>query len=180
MKPNKKLTFCWRITSAHTISYVIAGIFAITFLNYDELFNVGPLSFMRATDSPWVAAGPGLQIIRGIILGLILYPFISIFLKSPYGWLKFWILNFGLSYILTISAAVGSFEGIIYTNIPLNTHLLGLPEILLYTTLFTVILWGWYKRPIKAFNILAIVLTALIALMSILGVLASLGILQTP
>lgn len=180
MKPNKKLTFCWRIASAHIISYSLAGIFAITFLNYGELFNTGPLAFMRATDSPWVAAGPGLQIIRGIILGLILYPFISIFLEAPYGWHKFWILNFGLSYILTISAAVGSFEGIIYTNIPLKTHLHGLPEILLYTTLFTVILWGWYKRPVKAFNILAIVLTAIIALMSILGVLASLGILQTP
>ena len=180
MEQRNRLTFYWRIASAHTISYFIAGIFAVIFLNYDELFNTGPLSFMRATDSPWVAAGPGLQIIRGILLGLILFPFISIFLDTKNGWLNFWILNFGLSYILTISAAVGSFEGIIYTNIPLKTHLLGLPEILLYTTLFTVMLWGWYKKPVKLFNILAIILIAFMLLMSTMGVLASVGILKTP
>lgn len=46
------IKFIWRIASAHTIAYFIAGLFAITFLNYDELFNVGDLSFMRSTDSP--------------------------------------------------------------------------------------------------------------------------------
>lgn len=178
MKDPKRLEFYWRITAAHTISYFIAGIFAITFLNYKELFNVGPLSFMRETSSPWVAAGPGLQLIRGIILGSILYPFTSIFLDTKWGWLKFWVLTFGLSYILTISAAVGSFEGIIYTNIPIKTHLLGLPEILLYNTLFTIILWAWYKKPRKAFNIIAIILITIMAFMSIMGVLAAKGIIE--
>ena len=170
--------FIWRVTSAHTIAYFIAGLFAISFLNYGELFSVGSLSFMRSTDTAWVAAGPGLQIFRGVLLGFVLIPFSSIFIDSKYGWLKFGLLNFGLGYILTFSAAVGSYDGIIYTNIPVKTHILGLPEILLYTILFSTVLWGWYKKPSKAYNIIAIVLVSIIAVLSTLGVLASLGMIE--
>ncbi|MDX2361771.1 MAG: hypothetical protein QNK23_13260 [Crocinitomicaceae bacterium] len=170
--------FVWRIASAHTIAYFIAGIYAITFLNYDELFNTGSLSFMRDTDSAWVAAGPGLQLLKGVLVGLVLYPFKAVFTESNKGWLKFWILIFGLSYILPLSAAIGSFEGVIYTTISLKTHFLGLPEILLYATIFSAILWGWYKKPLKAFNIVAIILVSVIVLLSTMGVLSSIGFIQ--
>ena len=172
------IKFIWRIASAHTIAYFIAGLFAVTFLNYRELFNVGSLSFMRSTDSPWVAAGPGLQIIKGIILGAVLYSFRSIFMDTKRGWLKFGMLIFGLSYVLTLSAAVGSFEGIIYTNIPLKIHFIGLSEILLYTTLFSGILWIWYRKESKLINISSIILTSIILLFSIMGVLASMGFIK--
>lgn len=172
-------TFVWRITATHTIAYFIAGVFALLVLNYGERFGVDALSFMRSTDSLWVSAGPGLQIIRGLLLSLFLFPFITIFTNTKKGWLKFWLLLFGLSYLLTFAAAIGSFEGFIYTNFPITSHLLGLPEVFLYLTIFTVLMWGWYKKPNKIFNILSIVLVSLIALMSIMGVLASLGIIGT-
>ena len=172
------IKFIWRIASAHTIAYFVAGLFAITFLNYGELFNVGALSFMRSTDSTWVAAGPGLQIIKGVILGAVLYSFRSIFIETKNGWYKFGLLIFGLSYVLTLSAAVGSFEGIIYTNIPLKIHFIGLSEILLYTALFSAILWVWYRKESKLINILSITITSIIALLSIMGVLASIGLIK--
>ncbi|NOQ73954.1 MAG: hypothetical protein GQ574_18255 [Crocinitomix sp.] len=170
--------FIWRIASAHTIAYFIAGIYALTFLNYDELFSVGSLDFMRETDTTWVAAGPGLQVLKGILVGLVLYPLHTVFTESNRGWLKFWLLIFGLSYILTLSAALGSFEGVIYTNIPFKDHFIGMSEILIYTTLFSLILWIWYKKPSKTINIIAIVLTSLIALMSFMGVMAALGLIE--
>ena len=139
---NKFGTFVWRITATHTIAYFVAGIFAILVLKYDKIFGAGALSFMRPTDSPWVAAGPGLQVIRGLLLSLFLFPFRSVFFESKNGWIKFWLLSFGLSYLLTISAATGSFEGVIYTNTPIKYHLIGIPEILIYMTLFTVSMWG--------------------------------------
>lgn len=171
--------FVWKIASAHTVAYFIAGIYAITFLNYNELFNTGSLNFMRDTDTTWVAAGPGLQVLKGILVGLVLYPFRAIFIESNKGWLKFWLLIFGLSYILTLSAALGSFEGVIYTNIPFEDHFIGLSEILLYTTLFSLSLWLWYMKPSKIVNIIAIVLTSLIVLISLMGVLATLGIINS-
>ena len=171
-------TFAWRITTAHTIAYFIAGMFAVLVMKYDELFGVGALSFMRPTDSSWVATGPGLQVLRGLLLSFVLYPFRSVFLETDYGWLKFWTLSFGLSYLLTFAAAIGSFEGLIYTNFPLKFHLLGLPEALIYTTLFTVFLWGWYRKPVRLFNAASAILTLLIVLMSVMGVLASLGMVK--
>jgi len=171
-------TFVWRITATHTIAYFIAGVFALVVLNYDEIFGIGALSFMRSTDSPWVAAGSGLQLIRGVLLAFFLYPFRSIFLESKNGWIKFWLLSFGLSYLLTMSAATGSFEGIIYTNLPLKYHFLGIPESVLYMTLFTVFMWGWYKKPKKVWNIISIVLNVLVAFMSIMGVLAASGVIS--
>jgi hypothetical protein len=180
MENNKKdfLIFFWRIISTHTITYFIAGIFALLVLKYNEIFNVGALSFMRATSSPWIALGPGLQLIRGVLLALVLFPFKSIFLETKKGWLKFWLLNFGLCYILTISAAVGSFEGIIYTNLPIKYHFIGLPEIILYTVLFTTFMWIWYKKSNIIYNILSIISVVFIVTMSVFGLLASLGILK--
>jgi hypothetical protein len=133
---------------------------------------------MRPTDSAWVAAGPGLQIVRGLFLSFFLFPFRSIFFETKNGWFKFWFLSFGLSYLLTISAAIGSFEGIIYTSIPLKYHLFGMPEIVLYLTLFTLIMRGWYQKPKRIFTVISIVLVSIIALMSLMGVLASAGIVD--
>ncbi|WP_247233639.1 hypothetical protein [Telluribacter sp. SYSU D00476] len=172
-------TFVWRITATHTVAYFIAGIFALVLLDYDTFFGVGALSFMRPTASYWVAAGPGLQVIRGVLLSFFLFPFRTIFFETEKGWIKFWLLSFGLSYLLTLSAAPGSFEGVVYTTIPLRYHLIGLPESLLYLTLFTLLMWGWYRYSRKIVDIVAITLVSLIVLMSLMGVLAALGLIKT-
>jgi hypothetical protein len=171
-------TFSWRVTAAHTIAYFLAGIFAVAAMGYHELFGVGELSFMRPTDSPWVAAGPGLQIIRGFCLSLIFYPFRSVFLHTKYGWGKFWLISFGLSYLFTFAAATGSFEGFLYTTLSVKTHLIGIPEVLLYLSLFTALLWGWYEKPKKAFTAISITLVVLITLMSTLGALSAAGVIE--
>lgn len=60
---------------AHTLTYFLMGILALNFLNYEDVFVSGALeNYMRPTDSPWVAAGPALQWIRGIIFALAFYP----------------------------------------------------------------------------------------------------------
>ena len=174
----KMSTFVLRITLSHTITYFLAGLVAMSLLNYGELFSSGSLSYMRSTDSAWIAAGPALQIIRGFFLGLILYPFRNVFIETKYGWLKFWLLIFGLTYLFTFAAAVGSFEGFIYTNYPISAHLLGLPEVFLYISLFTAMLWAWYKKPVKAFTIITVIATCIIMLLSMMGILVATGVMD--
>lgn len=169
-------TFTWRVTSTHTVAYFVAGLLALGLLHYSEEFGQGEMSTMRSTDSIWVAAGPALQIVRGIVLGLVLYPFRSVFLGSR-GWLKFWILTFFLSYLLTISPAGGSFEGLVYTSISLPAHFLGLPEVLVYNTLFAAMLWGWHRKPGQALTIVSGALVGMIVLLSTLGMLAAGGMM---
>ena len=147
---NSMVTFCWRVLSAHTVAYFVAGIFALLFLDYQEHFSSESLSLlMRPVDSPWVAAGSGLQDFRGLIIALVLYPFRKVFLGSKRGGFKLWLLVMGLSFFSTIRPAPGSFEGYIYTILPVQYHLLGIPEALLYTTLFAFFVCGWYKKPFR-------------------------------
>ncbi|MEM5948898.1 hypothetical protein WKV44_10135 [Spirochaetia bacterium 38H-sp] len=178
-KKKKFATFLWRVTAIHTIAYFLAGIFALIFMNYKELFAAEVMSIMRPINSPWVAAGPGLQIIRGIIIAIVLYPFQEIFFNTKNGWLKLWLLILGLSYFSTIGPTFGSFEGYVYTKVAIPYHLLGIPETLLYTFLFSFFICFWYKKPTKVWNISTTILVLLIIVMSALGLLSSLGVLPS-
>ena len=179
-KPKNEITtlFIWRVSLTHTVAYFVAGIFALSFMGYKEKFVSDIMSsIMRPVDSPWVAIGSGLQIIRGIIIALVLLPFREI-LISRNGWLKFAGLILGLSYISTIGPTFGSFEGYIYTKIPLQYHLLGIPETLLYVSLFTTLFHLWYKKPNKLWNIVLTISVILIVLISFLGYLSSIGLIK--
>ncbi|MGE5604526.1 MAG: hypothetical protein ACM3YE_02410 [Bacteroidota bacterium] len=174
------MPFCWRVVSLHVIVYFLAGIFAVLFLNYEELFNNGTLSLlMRPVDSPIVAAGPGLQIINGFFMSLYLFPFKSVFISGKKSWIKLFLLLAGFSLFSPQSPTFGTLEGIIYTKIPIQNHLLSVPECLVYSLLFSVLLFMWYKKPKKAWNILSVILVMLIVLTSVAGVLSKIGVLKT-
>lgn len=168
---NNLVLFIWRIASAHVIAYFLAGVLALTVMAYGEWFAAGSIAgLMRPVDSPWVAMGPALQILRGMVIALVLYPFREVFLLSRNGWLKLWLLIVGLCYISTIGPTFGSFEGYIYTQASLAEHLLGIPEMMIYTFLFSFSVCGWYRKPRKAWTVLSMIGVVLIMVMSGLGV----------
>ena len=162
---------------SRVIAYFLAGLFAITFMGYKEHFASDTLRLiMRAVDSPLVALGPMLQIIRGLIIGLVLLPLRKFFIEEKYGFLKLALLILGLSFISTIGPAPGSFEGIIYTILPIQYHLLGIPETLVYILLFTFFLHLSYKSEKRWISILAVVLVIVICIFSLLGYFSAKGI----
>jgi len=166
---NKKI-FVFRVVSSHLIAYSLAGLFAVAFLNYGYLYSIPPLShFMQPLDSPIVSLGPTLQILRGIIIAFILWFFRDTLLKGKFGFLKIALLIFGFSYISTIGPALGSFEGYIYTTFPIQYHFLGIPETIIYVTIFSCSLFFWYKLNKKIFSTIAIVLVIALILTNILG-----------
>jgi len=170
--------FVFRITVAHTVAYFFAGIFAVVFMNYKEHYASESLGLlMLPVDSPMVALGPGLNVLRGIILGFILLSVRTMILGDK-GFLKLAILTLGLSVISTIGPTPGSFDGYIYTKLPIEYHLLGIPETLIYIALFSGIPYLWYKTEKKYFNIIAIVLVAIILLMSFAGFLQAKGLIN--
>jgi hypothetical protein len=170
--------FIWRVTASHVTAYSFAGIFALLVMNYTYLYSIPPLScFMRPVDSPFVAIGPSLQIFRGMVISLILWFFRKNLLEGKYGFLKIFLLIFGLSYFSTIGPSMGSFEAFIYTTFPVEYNFIGLPETLIYVSLFSLILFFWYKFEKKLFTILSIVLTALLVITNILVLLNTLKII---
>jgi len=172
-------TFFWRITASHMITYMILGMIAANLFDYRDLFETTLLSCMyKPFDSPWIAAGPGLQIIRGLIMAVVFWYFKDNFLHQNHGWLKLWGLLVGLSILSTAGAPPGSIEGFIYTKIPVADQVVGYFEVGIQTLLFSIIVCYWYNKPKKAWNIIAGILVGLIILMSTMGVLAANGIIK--
>ena len=164
-------TFFWRISSAHVITYFLAGILAYYFLDYQDLLGTAPYSyFMKPMNSVAVAVGPILQLIRGLVFSIALWAFRDIFLNTKYGWLKLWGLLIGLSILSTTAAAPGSVEGFIYTTIPIKKQIIGYCEVVPQTMLFSLIVCYWYKIPGKAWNIISIVLVSIVLFLSIMAV----------
>ncbi len=170
---DKFSTFFWRITAAHMVTYFIMGMIAFFLFDYEKLFSSDILQYyMKSTDSKWVAIGPALQVIRGLIFAIVLWPFRTIILKSNVGWLKLWGLLLGLSILSTAGPSPGSIEGMIYTQIPVANQIMYLPETVLQTGLFSWIVFRWYKKPNNFLNILFVILLALIIFFAMAGYLA--------
>ena len=166
--------FWFRSTACHMVSYFIAGVLAYTLMDYKGLFQTQGLSqLMRPMDSPWIAAGPALQVFRGLVLAAVLYPFRHILLDEPKGWLKLFALLVGLSVLSPSGPAPGSLEGLLYTKLTLMQHLRGLPEVILQNLLFAWALVAWCRRPRKAWTVAMSVMTGLVVLMSGMGFLAA-------
>lgn len=170
-------TFFWRIASSQIVTYMVVGVIATNLLNYKEIFDSSDT--LRAYDSPWIAAGPALQVFRGLIFALALWYFKDNFLFQKYGWLKLWGLLIGLSILSTTAAASGSIEGFIYTTTPIPDQMKGYIEVVPQVGLFSFFVCYWYAHPKKLWNVLSIILVTLVIFMSFIGVLAANEIITT-
>jgi hypothetical protein len=126
---------------------------------------------MLPTSSPWVAAGPALQVFRGLVFALALYPFRRVFLDESRGWLKLFGLMLGLAILSTAGPSPGSIEGMIYTKLPVVSQILGLWETVVQTLAFSVLLVLWHRKPHRAWGIVMGTACALVVLMSLAGAL---------
>jgi hypothetical protein len=164
--------FLARVTACHLVTYFVLGLLAYTLLDYATFFQSDVLTcLMRPVTSRWVAAGPALQVVRGLIFSIALYPFRHVFLADRRGWLTLWGLLAGLAIFSTAGPAPGSVEGVIYTKIPISSQLHGLPETILQTLAFSVLLTAWHRHPHRAWTLTMGTLALLVILMSAAGVL---------
>lgn len=171
--------FSWKVISLHMITYMITGMIFSTLFNYPELYKTGNLAtFMKDFSSPWIPAGPALQLFRGLLFAFVLWPFYDFIFKKENGWAVLWLLLFGVGIIGTAGPAPGSLEGIIYTRLTFSEHLIGLPEVMLQTLLFSVLLFKWTQYRRQYLTTISIMAVLLIVLMSVLGVLDSKGLLK--
>lgn len=105
--------FCFRVSACQLATYFAFGVLAYFLLDYRTFLQTGPLShFMRPLDSKWVAAGPALQVIRGLILAAALYPFRHTLFGERAGWLKLWGLFLGLAILSPCGSVAGFGRGL--------------------------------------------------------------------
>jgi hypothetical protein len=177
MMNNHKLTL-WslilRTIVVHTITYFLMGILSFMFFDYSTQYAETSLSLlMRQTTEPLVMAGPLFQPIRGVLFGIVFYLLRETLFGEKNGWLVMWVVLIIIGVLSTFGPAPGSIEGMIYTVLPLSSHLMGQPEIYLQSLLLSVGLYYWVNHPEKKWlNWVLGVVFFLVLLFPTLGLLA--------
>jgi hypothetical protein len=134
----------------HTVTYFLAGLAAANLFHYQGLFTIPSLAgYMRPVDSVWVLIGPLFQPLRGILFALAFYPLRASLFTRKYGWMTAWGLLVVLGILSTYGPTPGSIEGLLYTQVPLWAHLSGLPEVLVQSFVYSLMLYYWVNHPEK-------------------------------
>lgn len=134
----------------HTVTYFVAGILAFTFFDYATRFADPRLGgVLRPTDAPIVAAGPALQVVRGLLFGIVFYLLRIPLFTQRRGWLTMWIMLVVVGIFSTFGPAPGSIEGLIYTTMPVGLQMGGLIEVIFQALLLAVVLVYWVNHPEK-------------------------------
>lgn len=132
------MRFVMRVTVIHVITYILCGIIFSYLFDYQTLFQLEKVqAYMRSYDGVSTLIGPIVQVIRGLLFGVILLLLRNVFVGKKYGWLRLWAIIVVIGIINIPGAAPGSIEGIIYTQIPLQFHLMMSPEVWIQTLLFS-------------------------------------------
>lgn len=134
----------------HSVTYFAMGLIFSDLFGYGHLFAETDLRFfMRPITDPMVMAGGLFQPIRGVLFGIVFYLLRDTFFGAKRGWLIMWIVLVLVGILSTFGPSPGSVEGMIYTILPLNVHLLGLPEVLIQALVLSSILCYWVNHPEK-------------------------------
>ncbi len=140
-----------RAVVVHTVTYFIAGLLALTLLNYKALWaEPGLNGFMRPFDDPIVMAGLLFQPFQGLLCGAVFYLLRKQYFSTQYGWLTMWVVIAVLGIFSTFGPAPGSIEGLIFTTLPLRIQLWGFhSEVLAQSLGLSGILFYWVRHTKK-------------------------------
>ena len=165
-------SLCAKMAVAHTITYMLMGIIAMTLLDYRQAFlSPTMICWVRNLDDPLVKAGVLFQPLRGVLFALAFYPVRGVIFGKKHGWMVMWWLLVALGILGTFGPAPGSFEGMIFTRIP--RQYLGYMEVVPQALLMSAIVGYWVKNAEKKWlNWTLGVLFVITMLLPILGFLA--------
>ena len=144
------LNFAGQVIVAHTLTYFVAGMIASNVFHYAAVFEMPIVrDYMLPIAQHNLPIGPFLQPVRGLIFAIGLWPIRRLLIEEKRGWLILWGLLVTVGILSTPAAAPGSIEGMLYTRLPLWYHIMGLPEILLQTLVFSIWLVWWQRQSIR-------------------------------
>lgn len=137
-----------RFTLVHLLTYWIAGMLFYQFAGYEEALDTMEIfELWRPLESItfFLLLFFG-QILRGVILALLLYPFYHTYMRKRHGWLFLFLLIFGLTALgspilipefLIIEETFSEFIQIL---------IIGIPEIFSQMLVFSLIFFFWERK----------------------------------
>ena len=136
---SEKLSFFTKVTATHTFTYFFCGLIFTQLLNYDDAY-LELLGFKPMDEISGLAIILG-QIVRGILLGIVVWWIKDSIIGKKLPWLRLWAILVILGIVSTYGPAPGSIEGLIYlapVDVPVNI-VLSIFEVLLQPLLFSII-----------------------------------------
>ncbi|MEV4665048.1 hypothetical protein AB0J85_24235 [Micromonospora echinofusca] len=134
------LRFVASAALSHVATYLLVGLIASRALDYADILGRPVIGdYYLPYGSVDIVASTTLQVLRGVLFGVVLLPFRGVLAASRWGWLWLWAVFVTIGILGTPAAAPSSFEGLLYTRLPLWFHAVGLPEMLLQTMAFSVL-----------------------------------------
>ena len=146
MRIRELASFTWKVVVVHTVTYFVFGLLSSTVFDYSRLFSMEIIrAYMRPVADTGVI-GLAVQPLRGVLLAAAFWPLRDLVRGRRHGWTVLWGILALVGVLSPPSAAPGSVEGVVYSRLPLWYHLIGLPEMLLQTLTFSVVLAWWDRR----------------------------------
>ena len=136
---SEKLSFFTKVTATHTFTYFFCGLIFTQLLNYDDAY-LELLGFKPMDEISGLAIILG-QIVRGILLGIVVWWIKDSIIGKKLAWLRLWAILVILGIVSTYGPAPGSIEGLIYlapVDVPVNV-VSSIFEVLLQPLLFSII-----------------------------------------
>jgi hypothetical protein len=145
----EQLLFLGKVTIAHVITYWVVAFIAMP-LTIDYIDYIVEVMGFRPLDEINMGAVMVGQIIRGLLLGIVIWWIKDSIIGKKLAWLKLWAILVILGIFNTYGAAQGSIQGLIYLapieDIPAS---MGILEILAQPLLFSIIVT--FQRKNKKF-----------------------------
>jgi len=145
---NEKFRFFTKVIAAHVITYAVVALIAmpLTFNYADSIVEL--MGFKPLDEISMVAVLIG-QIIRGLLLGIVIWWIKDSIIGKKLAWLKLWAILIMLGIFNTYGPAQGSIQGLIYLapieDIPASVNL-GILEIMAQPLLFSIVVTFQRKK----------------------------------
>ncbi len=138
----------YRTIISHTVTYFATGISAAILLGYTTRMirpDVAPI--IRKITDPILIASPLFQPFRATLLAIVFYLLRDVLFSNRKGWLIMWCVLVVIGILTPFSASWGGIEGLLFFNLPLWDHIVGLPEVFSQTLLLSIVLTYWVDHP---------------------------------
>jgi len=145
---NEKFRFFTKVIAAHIITYMVVALIAAP-LTFDYAESIVDLMGFRPLDEISMGAVLIGQIIRGLLLGIVIWWIKDSIIGKRLAWLKLWAILVILGIFNTYGPAQGSIQGMIYLapieDLPVSISL-GMLEILAQPLLFSIVVTFQRKK----------------------------------
>ncbi|WP_029504755.1 hypothetical protein [Lachnoclostridium phytofermentans] len=147
---NDKLKLFAFVMLAHVFTYFACGLIFSQIMNYDDKY-LQLLGFrpMDELNGSMLILG---QVVRGVLLGFVVWWIKDSIVGKKLAWLKLWAILVILGIISTYGPVPGSIEGFIYlapVDVPVNIGL-SILEVLTQPLLFSIMVTYQRKKKVKS------------------------------